>query len=126
MSLHGQTPALVASQVSARHRQHVLEGWTGTSWTLQWSLGGTRAADVLAGIRITCVSKVQITCVSKCHLTSNFQYHKYLLATTNLLALFAESVGQITTSQAKQPLALKIVMNENIKDICSSCSDFNL
>lgn len=34
------------------------------------------------------------------------------------------SPGEGTTSQAKQPPALKIVMNENIKDICSSCSDF--
>lgn len=34
------------------------------------------------------------------------------------------SPGEGTTSQAKQPPALKVVRNENINDICSSCSDF--
>lgn len=34
--------------------------------------------------------------------------------------------GKATTSQAKQPLALKIIPNENIKDICSSFSNFKL
>lgn len=35
-------------------------------------------------------------------------------------------VGKATTSQARQPLALRITPNYNITDTCSSCSAFKL